>query len=140
MGAPARALSAFSNDLTTFSNLSNPGALQAANTQVHHTVGNIASTRAAGQCRGQGAGVNSVFLQDRLVHNQGGSSNLSEVINQQGQIPYSRIVDAPDQPDGSRVQAARIAPKLHHQCMCLAYVYHPCTLTMPAYKPLCTQE
>ncbi|KXZ46497.1 hypothetical protein GPECTOR_43g934 [Gonium pectorale] len=97
-------LSAFSNDLTTFSNLSTPGALQATNAQVNHTVGNIASigqgVAVYGHLAVQGtAGVNSVFLQNRLVHNQGGSSNLIEVINQQGQIPYSRIVNAPDQPD-----------------------------------------
>jgi hypothetical protein len=104
VGGRPTALSAFSNDLTTFSNLSTPGALQAANAQVNHTVGNIASigqgVAAYGHLAVQGtAGVNSVFLQTRLVHNQGCSSNLMEVMNQQGQIPYSRIVDAPEQPD-----------------------------------------
>lgn len=82
VGGRPTALSAFSNDLTTFSNLSTSGVLQAANAQVNHTVGNNASIRQGvavyGHLAVQGtAGVNSVFLQNRLlVHNQGGSSNL----------------------------------------------------------------
>lgn len=89
------------------SNLWIRGSLFAPASNINHYVGNIASVNTGVFIYGSVAAtgttaLNSVYVGNSLYHS-GGPSNLIEIINSNGQIPYSRIVNAPAQPDSNAI-------------------------------------